>query len=1128
MAAKVGQVIVDFALNTAKLDAGTKSISKSFQTMGKDMMAVGKTLTTTITLPLVAAGAVAIKFANDFDNGMDKIRAATGATGQKLADLGVNMRNVLKGVPAGIGDTSIAISDLNTRLGLTGKPLEDMATQMLNLARITGSQVGPVVADVTRVFGQFNVAAKDQAGALDTLFKASQSSGIGINKLMAGMTQYGAQLQEFGFGVKESAALLALWEKSGINAEGALAGLSMGLGKFAKAGLAPAEALRQLQTRMDATSDKTKAMGMAIEAFGTRSGAVLGKAMIEGKMNIEEFIKTLDSSGETINKAAEETLSFSEQMQLLKNRVALAIEPIGVSLLRAFDSLMPYIQKALDLVGKLSEWFAALPAPIKLGAIAIAGLAAAIGPVLMILGQMNLGIAALIPLVPKLAAGFTAMAGSLSILTLGLGAVAAAILIFHEEIEDAIVATIRWMGLADKTPEVVGKNEAAYKRIASELKISTQTLEEFTKTNKNAIPILGQHKAEVAALQEKVKSGAMTQSEYESELRKLISTTPAATGKTDELLKKMVNLGTGTATATDGIKKLRDETNKALNPMTELASKIENQVSAGFSKHQIVKLYADEILNASQKQRELSGELSDGEIELRAMAIGLKIAQERAEGLADGFSLISQETNILDSRLEDMLRQMEDVSETIVIQTDLWGWWKKRVKEGDEELFDLGDITLPRTKEQMGKLGDETKKSAEKMTDFGRTVSTTLTNMTQSIADKVIKWGGLFGDFAKGALSSFTEGLFGPLIKKFTDLGNWLSNWINGILGKLGNSLMNWVTGSLGKLLGIGAGGGGLSLGSILGGGGGLLGTIFGGGGTAAAATAGGAGAAGAAGGAAAGGGLGSVGSAIASFATNPITIAIAGAALAGFGIYKLIGKIQGPNSYEAAAEEAERDFGVSMNPKGIQALFDALGVSEPQAWDIRKSLLSSPGGLLFMAKYAEEQNVLDKFIARLANVQTSWGSFEFKTPFVKGLQTGDWSDLNAAYVSAFSVDKKLNEKLPNWRSVLLLPNTGTAAAGEEEEIPSFQFGGRVPADTLAFLHRGEMVVPANNNNSWPITINYYQNLSVPITAAGGVGDLVQEVKSKVIPILKREMLGGNTGLREAVRLAYDRTVHGF
>jgi len=58
-----------------------------------------------------------------------------------------------------------------------------MATRFLELSRITGTDVASNIKEVTRLFGNWNVAAEEQTGMLDYLFKVSQSTGIGVDRL---------------------------------------------------------------------------------------------------------------------------------------------------------------------------------------------------------------------------------------------------------------------------------------------------------------------------------------------------------------------------------------------------------------------------------------------------------------------------------------------------------------------------------------------------------------------------------------------------------------------------------------------------------------------------------------------------------------------------------------------------------------------------------------------------------------------------------------------------------------------------------------------------------------------------------------------------------------------------------
>ena len=60
-------------------NAGTR-----FEALGSSLKTVGSTITTAVSLPLLALGAGAIKTASDFEAGMSKVSALSGATGDDL------------------------------------------------------------------------------------------------------------------------------------------------------------------------------------------------------------------------------------------------------------------------------------------------------------------------------------------------------------------------------------------------------------------------------------------------------------------------------------------------------------------------------------------------------------------------------------------------------------------------------------------------------------------------------------------------------------------------------------------------------------------------------------------------------------------------------------------------------------------------------------------------------------------------------------------------------------------------------------------------------------------------------------------------------------------------------------
>ncbi len=302
----------------------------------------------------VAVGVGLFKVGQSFDKEFDKIRTGTGATGDALAGLEGSFKNVLKTVPASFGDAGTAIADLNTRLGLTGKPLKNLAGQFINLSRITGTDVKQNVDDITSVFGDWGIATGDQTKSLDAIYRASQASGIGINDLSSSVVQFGAPLRNLGFGFDESLALLAQFNKTGVNTETVFAGLKAGVGKLAKAGEDVPATFRRVVDEITKMGPGTEATALAIELFGQRAGPDLADAIAGGKFSVDEMLAAVAGGSDTINGAAADTADFAEKWQLFKNRILVGLQPLAT---KVFDG----VGKAMDKLGPKVEpiiaWF---------------------------------------------------------------------------------------------------------------------------------------------------------------------------------------------------------------------------------------------------------------------------------------------------------------------------------------------------------------------------------------------------------------------------------------------------------------------------------------------------------------------------------------------------------------------------------------------------------------------------------------------------------------------------------------------------------------------------------------------------------------------------------------------------
>lgn len=297
---------------------------------------------------MVGLGVKAYQLGDSFDSMWDKIRIGTGATGERLEGLQNTARNVASNVASDFDNIGTAIAGLNARTGQTGDGLEALASNVLNLTRLTGEGLNETIRGSTRLFGDWGIAAEDQVGALDKLFRAHQVTGIEVSKLMDLMVQFGGPLRLLGFSFDEAAATMSKWEREGVNLELVMGGLKVGVADMARAGVPLREGLEGLiQTIRDA-EDPTDALSIAMEVFGSRAGPDMAAAIREGRFELGTLIDDIEDSDGAIAASTADTEDAAEKWQKALNNIALAFEPVGEATLTMATEIAEQLGPAIQ------------------------------------------------------------------------------------------------------------------------------------------------------------------------------------------------------------------------------------------------------------------------------------------------------------------------------------------------------------------------------------------------------------------------------------------------------------------------------------------------------------------------------------------------------------------------------------------------------------------------------------------------------------------------------------------------------------------------------------------------------------------------------------------------------------
>lgn len=376
---------INKSLKNIKID----EVAEKFDKAGDKIKSLGTAMSTRVTAPIIALGTASVASFNLVDDGMDKIIAATGATGEKALELQEVYENVASNIPASFDEIGGAIGELNTRFSFTGDILEKSSEDFLKFARINGVDVTESVRLVSRAMGDAGIPAENYNELLDQLTKAAQDSGVSINGLTENIAKYGAPMRALGFDTKESIALFAGWEKAGVNTEIAFSGMKKAISNWGAEGKDSREEFKKTLSEIEETPDIAAATTKAIEVFGAKAGPDLADAIKGGRFEYQTFIDALDSSTGVVENTYGEIVDGGDDAKVAMNNLNLAMSGLGELIMQA---LAPILQKITLILKDVTARFKGLNDNTKSALLVFGGIAAATGPAMVALGAVSKGI----------------------------------------------------------------------------------------------------------------------------------------------------------------------------------------------------------------------------------------------------------------------------------------------------------------------------------------------------------------------------------------------------------------------------------------------------------------------------------------------------------------------------------------------------------------------------------------------------------------------------------------------------------------------------------------------------------------------------------------------------------------
>lgn len=415
MAIDVGKAIGYLDLDTSGFENGFKtalsdlkifqdqsaSFGDKMNALGSSLTSSGKSLTTAVTLPVVGLGTAAVKTAADFDSAMAEVQAISGSTGSEFDSL----RDKAKEMGAETKFSASESAEAMKYMAMAGWKTEDMLSGIegiMNLAAASGENLGSVSDIVTDALTAFGLQAKDSAHFSDVLAAASNNANTNVSMLGESFKYVAPVAGSLGFSVEDTSTALGLMANSGIKASAAGTALRTILTNMVKPTDQMQAAMDTLGFSMTDSEGNMKSLnqimvdlrsgfdGLSESEKASVAASLAGKEGMSGLLAIvntgeEDFNKltnAINSADGTAQEMSDTMLNnLGGQLTILKS----TLEGIAISF---GDILMPAIQKITEKLQDFANWLNNLDEDQKKTIVTIATVVAAIGPVLLILGNL--------------------------------------------------------------------------------------------------------------------------------------------------------------------------------------------------------------------------------------------------------------------------------------------------------------------------------------------------------------------------------------------------------------------------------------------------------------------------------------------------------------------------------------------------------------------------------------------------------------------------------------------------------------------------------------------------------------------------------------------------------------------
>lgn len=399
---------------TGSASANLAKVSAVSGEFGNKVKGVGQSLLP-VTGALTGVGAASTVMANNFNDAMSQAAGALDKPMSEMEDLRQLAIQTGQDTVFSATDAGNAITEL-AKGGLTEADIKAGALKTtMDLAASSGMDLGEAANVVVQAMGAFGLSANESAEAANALAGAAAASSTDVEPLTQALAQCSAGAKNAGWSIQETTAVLARFADAGIEGSDAGTSLKTMLKRLAAPTdsaatmieqlgiqtrdsngilLGASEIAEELQNKLGGLDSASRDAALST-IFGSDAMRAATVMMDSGTEGIQKYINAANDQEAAQRLANSQMSDGSRAIEELKGSLETAAIQIG-------DTLAPIVQKVAELITALVNKFSALPKGVQQVMVVVGILVAALGPLLMIIGQISLGISAVAGALSKL------------------------------------------------------------------------------------------------------------------------------------------------------------------------------------------------------------------------------------------------------------------------------------------------------------------------------------------------------------------------------------------------------------------------------------------------------------------------------------------------------------------------------------------------------------------------------------------------------------------------------------------------------------------------------------------------------------------------------------------------------